>query len=612
MSRLELIGLDNTQETIVRLCRTAEQRLAPNPYGVCPVEMARNFLELCHTQSCGKCAPCRIGLKQLTILLDRVLDGDADMSDLNTIKNAAHTIASTADCAIGVEAAEMVIAGLKGFEEDYIGHIENGRCSNGRQIAVPCVQHCPAHVDVPGYVALVREGRVDDAVRLIRKDNPFPFVCGYVCEHPCEVVCRRGLVDAPINIRGLKKYAVDHAHDVPQPSCAPPTGKRIGVVGGGPSGLTAAYYLTLMGHEVTIYEKRKQLGGMLRYGIPDYRLPRERLDAEIQSILQLGINVVLNSEVGVAVAYDQLQEEYDAVYIAVGAHADKKLGIDGEDSNGVMSAVKILRGVGDGNKPDFTGKNVVIVGGGNVAMDATRSSIRFGAKKVTCVYRRRREDMTAMIEEIEGAISEGVEILPLHKPTSIESDADGSVAAIWVQPQIIGENGRDGRPRPSNATLPEKRIPTDVVIIAIGQEPESESLQAAGFKLDKWNSLQADKQTRMEGKEGVFSGGDCVTGPSTVINAIAAGKVAAANIDEYLGYKHEISSNVELPIPKLYDIVACGRDNMVDREADQRKKDFECVEIGMSPQEACYESSRCLRCDHFGYGAFRGGRETKW
>ena len=181
MSRLELIGLDNTQETIVRLCRTAEQRLAPNPYGVCPVEMARNFLELCHTQSCGKCAPCRIGLKQLTRLLDRVLDGNADADVLDIIRNAAETIAATADCAIGIEAARMVVAGLKGFEEDYVAHIENGRCSNGRQIAVPCVQHCPAPVVVPGYIALVREGRFDDAVRLIRKDNPFPFVCGYVC-----------------------------------------------------------------------------------------------------------------------------------------------------------------------------------------------------------------------------------------------------------------------------------------------------------------------------------------------------------------------------------------------------------------------------------------------
>lgn len=575
--------------------------------------MARNFLELCHTQSCGKCAPCRIGLKQLTLLLDRVLDGDANMNVLDTIKNAAETIAATADCAIGIEAARMVVAGLKGFEEDYVAHIKSGRCSNGRQIAVPCVQHCPAHVDVPGYIALVREGRVDDAVRLIRKDNPFPFVCGYVCEHPCEVVCRRGLVDSPINIRGIKKYAVDNSHEVPQPPCASSTGKKVCVVGAGPSGLTASYYLALMGHEVTVYEKREQLGGMLRYGIPDYRLPRKRLDAEIRSILQLGIKVKLNANVGVNITYKQLREEYDAVYVSLGSHADKKLGIEGENSNGVMSAVEILRAAGDGVKPDFTGKKVVVVGGGNVAMDATRSSIRFGAEKVTCVYRRRREDMTAMIEEIEGAISEGAEILSLHTPTRIESNASGAVVAVWVQPQIVGKSGKDGRPRPSNAKLPAKSLAADVVIVAIGQELESPALKNAGFKLDeRWNSLLANKQTKIEEMDGVFAGGDCVTGPSTVVNAIAAGKVAAANIDEYLGYRHEISANVEAPAPKLYDIVKCGRVNMVDREADQRKNDFECVEIGMSAEEVRYESSRCLRCDHFGYGAFRGGRIEKW
>lgn len=612
MSRLELDALSNTQKTIEQLCMIAEQRLAANPDGVCPVEMAHSFLVLCHAQSCGKCVPCRIGLGQLVNLLDKVLDGEAEMSALNVIEETAQTIVTTADCAIGVEAARMVLTGLTGFREDYVGHIETRRCLSARQIAVPCVHRCPANVDIPGYLALVREGRVADAVRLIRKDNPLPLVCGYVCERPCESACRRSFVDAPLNIRGIKKFAVDRAHEVPQPPCAPATGKKVCIIGSGPSGLTAAYYLALMGHDITIYEKLEQLGGMLRYGIPDYRLPRELLESEIRSILQLGIKVRPGVDVGVDVTYEQLQKEYDAVYISLGAHTDNKLHIEGEDADGVMSAVHLLRAVGDDNKPDFTGKRVVVVGGGNVAIDAVRSSIRFGAAKVSCVYRRRQEDMTALPEEIKGAIAEGAEILSLHAPVRIETDSSGSAIALWTQPQIIGMYGPDGRPRPLKASLPEKRRPADVVIVAVGQDIEREALEKEGVTLEKVGTIAADGQTKVLGMEGVFAGGDCVTKPATVIRAIAAGKVAAASIDEYLGYRHEISVDVELPVPQFYDINACGRVNILEREAGQRKNDYDCVEIGMSEQEARYESSRCLRCDHFGYGVFRGGRKEKW
>ena len=467
-------------------------------------------------------------------------------------------------------------------------------------------------MDIPGYIALVNEGRCADAVRLIRKDNPFPVACAYICEHPCEARCRRNMVDDAINIRGLKRYAVDYAGPVPQPQPAPATGKSVAIIGGGPGGLSAAYYLALMGHRVTVYEKQKQLGGMMRYGIPSYRLPRQLLEAEIASILSVGIQVRTGVDVGTDITFDQLKRRYDCLYISIGAHTDKKTGIEGEDSQSVISAVELLRRIGDEEMPDFTGQQVVVIGGGNVAMDVTRSAIRLGAAKVTCVYRRRQEDMTAQAEEVEGAIAEGAEILTLQAPLRIEADDQGRAAALWTQPQIIGEMDRQGRPRPGTASVEPRRIPADIIIVAIGQGIESHGFEQSGIQIQRGGTLLADSSTRLPDLEGVFAGGDCVTGPATVIRAIAAGKAAAANIDEYLGFHHEIEAEVKVPTPRVTDLGPRGRVNCRDREAAERRCDFRCIECGMTKEEAVQESSRCLRCDHFGYGIFKGGRVEKW
>ena len=430
---------DQAQAMVEQLYRNMERRIAASPPGLCPVDMALNFLNLCQAQTCGKCVPCRIGLAQLSNMIREVLEGEPQISILRRIENTAQVIVDTADCAIGIDAANLVLMGLKGFRDDYEEHILHHRCLGTLKNPVPCVALCPAGVDIPGYISLVSEGRCADAVRLIRKDNPFPIACAYICEHPCEARCRRNMVDDALNIRGLKRYAVDHAGDVPQPKKAPATGKSVAIVGGGPGGLSAAYYLALMGHKVTVYEKQSKLGGMMRYGIPSYRFPREKLDSEIDSILSLGIEVHTGVKVGQDVTFDQLKKEHDCVYISIGAHTDKKTGIKGEDSAGVMSAVELLRRIGDDEMPDFTGQNVAVIGGGNVAMDVTRSAIRLGAAKVTCVYRRRQEDMTAQQEEVEGAIAEGAEVLTLQAPLKIEADESGHVTALWTQPQIIDE-----------------------------------------------------------------------------------------------------------------------------------------------------------------------------
>ena len=612
MSRLSIETPGKAETVIAGLYRDMERRIAASPPGLCPVDMSLSFLQLCHAQTCGKCVPCRIGLGQLTTLLEQVLDSTATPETIDLIEKTARVIQDTADCAIGFEAANMVLLGIRGFREDYEEHILHGRCFCGLSHPVPCVSTCPAHVDIPGYVALVREGRYEDAVRLIRKDNPFPAVCAYVCEHPCEAQCRRRMVDDSVNICGLKRYAVDHSPDLSAPSRAADTGKRVAVIGGGPGGLTAAYYLSLMGHKVTVYEQRPKLGGMLRYGIPDYRLPQDVLDRDITHILSTGITVRTAVSIGQDVAIEEIQKDYDAVYIAIGAHQDKKTGIPGEDSRNVMSAVEMLKAIGDDVMPDFTGKQVVVIGGGNVAMDVTRSSIRLGADKVTCVYRRRQADMTALPDEITGALAEGAELMTLAAPVRIEADEDGVARALWVQPQIIGDVDGSGRPKPNKAALDQVRIPADIIVVAIGQGIEIQGFDQAGVPITRGGRLVAALSGQVNDMDNIFAGGDCVTGPATAIRAIAAGKVAAANIDEYLGYCHTIEAEVEIPAPHLSDFTPRGRVSTTEREAGARKMDFQCIECGMTLEEAQRESARCLRCDHFGYGVFKGGREEEW
>lgn len=611
MSRLSIETPGRAQNVLDGLHRDMERRIGASAYGLCPVDMSLNYLRLCHAQTCGKCVPCRIGLGQLEVLIEQVLDRTATMETINIIERTAKVIADSAGCAIGYEAAHMVLKGIRGFREDYEEHVQHGRCISVLSYPVPCVSACPAHVDVPGYVALVNEGRYEEAVKLIRKDNPFPSACAYVCEHPCEAHCRRAMVDDAINICGLKRFAVDHAKAKPAKILYEKTGKTVGIIGGGPGGLTAAYYLAQMGHQVTVYEQRPKLGGMLRYGIPDYRLPQEVLERDIEHILTTGINVITDVSIGRDVTMEDIQKSYDAVYISIGAHNDKKIGIEGEDAENVVSAVSLLRRIDEGNAPDFTGKRICVIGGGNVSMDATRTAKRLGAESVTCVYRRRVDDMTALAEEIEEAMAEDCQILPLQAPARIEKDAEGKVAALWTVPQIIGPYGKDGRPKPIPADVPEFRIACDYVIVAIGQAIDARPFEAIGIKTFK-GMIQAEDTSSVADVDNVFAGGDAVSGPATVIRAVAAGKVAAANIDAYLGFEHKIKTDVVVPPAHLTNAPPCGRVNLKSHCTPDCKGNFDLVVEGMSRKEADQESERCLRCDYFGFGSFRGGRTGEW
>lgn len=610
MSRLTIFTKNEAEKTVESLYKDLERRIQAAQPGLCPVDLAASFLHLCHAQSCGKCTPCRIGLGQLEALINRVLDGSADLSALKVLEDTAEAIYMSADCAIGSEAARMVLEGLRGFRDDYVEHIQHGRCRSMHSQPVPCVWQCPAHVDIPGYIALIHDRRYEDAVQLIRKDNPMPATCGLICEHPCEVRCRRTLVDDPINIRGLKRFAVEHERTIPAPGRMPATGKRVAVIGGGPSGLSCAYYLSIMGHEVTVFEQRQRLGGMLRYGIPAYRFPREILDREIEGLKLAGFETKTGVSIGRDLSIAALREQYDAMYVAIGAHTDRKIGIEGEDAKGVISAVEMLRAIGDDHYPDFSGMNIVVVGGGNVAMDVARSAIRCGAASVKVAYRRRKQDMTALPEEVEGAIADGVEIVELHAPVRIVKNAQNDCTGLVVKPQIPGEV-RAGRPSPKDSTKDDVILPADRVLVAIGQGIESGKFGEFGIPVQR-GRISAFDTSDIAGNEGIFAGGDCVTGPATVIRAIAAGKVAAANIDEFLGFHHEIRSEVVLPPIRFDDHKPLGRVNMVERPAEERKHDFRLMECPMTEEEALQESSRCLHCDHFGYGIFKGGRDTKW
>ena len=608
MARLHVMERSRAQAVMDSLHEALGKRLAVSSLAPCPVEFTAAYINMCATQSCGKCTPCRVGLRALKDLFDQVLENSADEHTLDLIERTARSIYLSADCAIGYEAGEMALTAIQGFRDDFEHHVKHHSCGFSQMSPVPCVSGCPAGVDIPGYISLVEAGRYTDAVKLIRKDNPLPLVCGLICEHPCEMYCRRGMVDDPMNIRGLKRFAIDHMDDYDiTDKKAEPTGKKVAIIGGGPAGLSAAYYLTLMGHACTIFEARHHLGGMLRYGIPNYRLPHEELQREIDWILRLGIEVKLDTYV---TDLTELRKTYDSVYIAIGAHQDNKLGLPGEDGDGVISAVELLRDMGDEKPRDFSGKVVAVIGGGNVAMDVARTSVRLGAERVIIVYRRRVADMTAQDEEIAGAKEEGCELLELNAPKEIVLDESGKVRGLVVERQIIGGLNR-GRFAPRKADAEPYTIDCDIVAVAIGQKIDSAPFEEQGVAC-KWGCIQTGSDQAVPGFDGVFSGGDCQTGPATVIRAINAGKVAAGNIDNYLGFNHVLEFPVELEPVKFKGKVSCARCEMCEREAADRIKDFDLVEFGLTDEEAHQEAARCLRCDHFGFGAFRGGRVFEW
>jgi len=461
--------------------------------------------------------------------------------------------------------------------------------------AFPCLQACPSGIDIPRYIRLIAWGRPGTALAVIREKVPFPGVLGRVCIHPCESICQRGkIAEHPLNIRMLKRFAADNGDDSwkNQSKLLPPSGKKVAIVGSGPAGLTAAYYMAKLGHKTSVYEALSEPGGMMRVGIPEYRLPRQVLQNEIDEIKNAGVEIKLNSAID---SIDSLfQQGYHAIFIGLGAHQGMNLGVEGEDCTGVIESAEFLQQANLGESIEI-GERVGVIGGGNVAIDAARMSLRFGAKKVTIFYRRTRNEMPASAEEIDAAIEEGVEIRYLCAPSKISRH--NNVLKLEAILMKLGEPDSSGRARPIPIIGSEFTIELDTIIAAIGQRPSVPD--AFQVELEKNNTIRVNHDMRTS-REGVFSGGDCVSGPASVIEAIAAGRKAAESMDVYLGGKGDISESLVSPVEAVTwlenELPAEQLATITHQPPAKSVKSFTEVEQGFDKDTSIKEANRCLQC----------------
>ncbi|MDI7278242.1 MAG: FAD-dependent oxidoreductase, partial [Anaerolineae bacterium] len=504
------------------------------------VDLARFFLRFTQEESCGKCLPCRLGTRAMLETLERICAGEGREGDIEYLQELGEEIRRSALCGLGQTAPNPVLTSIRYFRAEYEAHIRDRRCPAGAcqaLVRAPCQNACPAGMDVPGYVSLVGEGRFAEALATILDTNPFPSVCGRVCTHQCEARCRRAQLDQAVAIRQLKRFVGDHN---PEWRLPPPAsrdgGPKVGIVGAGPAGLSCAYFLARLGYRPTVFEKLPVAGGMLAVGIPEYRLPRSVLREEIERIAALGVEIRTNTPVGDGLTLRQLLEQgYQALFVAVGAHRSRALGIPGEELRGVVHATSFLRAVSlGGDLPPVAGSQVAVIGGGNAAVDAARTALRLGARQVTILYRRTRAEMPALREEIEAALAEGVAIEELAAPVALVGE-DEVVRAVECQRMSPGPFDSSGRRRPVPDEGARFLLPADLVIPAIGQQAEAAALFAdLGIETGADGMVSTDEEGRTS-VPGVYAGGDAVTGPATVIEAIAAGRRAAMAIDHFLG-----------------------------------------------------------------------------
>jgi len=571
----------------------------------CMVDVARFFMDFCQDESCGKCVPCRVGTKRMLDILTDICEGRGKEGDIELLEEMAAVIKDSALCGLGQTAPNPVLSTIRYFRHEYEAHIRDKRCPASVCSALfksPCQNTCPVGMDAPAYIALIRANRLADAYKVLLRTNPFPSVCGRVCDHQCQTKCRRGQLDEPIAIKFLKRYITDNAPRPTIESLPVSRKERIAVVGGGPAGLTAARDLARRGYSVTVFEELPHLGGMLRYGIPEYRLPRAVLEREIDDVRTLGVQFRTSTRVGKDIPFKDLRKEYDVLYLAVGAHQSQRLRIAGEDLKGVYGGVEFLRQINLGNGVEV-GSRVAVVGGGNSAIDAARSALRRGAQDVVILYRRLRQDMPAQAQEVAAAEEEGVRILFLVVPTEIIG-VKGKTVGVRCQRMRLGAFDASGRRRPEPIEGSEFVLDVDMVIAAVGQVPDV-SFLPKDISVTKGNTIEVNSggETRTP-VEGVFAGGDAVTGPATVIWAIAAGKKAAAAIDAsirerngeppYRGPEEEW-----IDIPQIIDEEAQEQPQarMPEMEKGERRGSFGEVELGYPEEEALKESMRCLRCD---------------
>ncbi len=583
------------------------------------VDLCRAYMEAVHQHSCGKCVPCRRGTGIMAQALTRICRGEGKTADLATLKTLAETVSQTAKCDIGQSGPLPLLDALAHFKEEFSRAVSTGTSpdtGNGYRSmkTAPCIDACPIHLDIPTYVERIKEGKFQESLDIIRERLPLPGILGRVCVRPCEEHCRRANLDKPISIKYLKRFVSDHELALkknPDYQIEPSqkTGK-VAIVGAGPAGITCAYHLARRGHQVTVYERLGEPGGMSAMGIPDYRLPRPILRREVAQVQQMGVEIRYNTKIGQDVLLADLVDQCDAVFIGVGAQGSSSMRVKGEDDGykGFIPGVQYLLDINEGRDPYPDGKRVVVIGGGNVAIDCVRCSFRIGKEDVNLVYRRTRNEMPADEVEIVDAEEEDVQFHFLTTPVRIIEE-NGVVTGLECIRMELGEPDKSGRRRPVPVKGSEFIFDCDTVVPAIGQRTDMSLLDGVdGIDTTPWGTLVVDEVTKQSTHEKIFSAGDCETGPGALITACAGGKRAAESIDCLINGKPlspgknehfdqifkkvpVYDPNEEMPMPGGQD-----RKELEMLPPDTRKYSFAEVEKGFPNRDAIAEARRCLRC----------------
>jgi NADH-quinone oxidoreductase subunit F len=575
----------------------------------CMVDVARYFIEVTYAESCGKCTPCREGLAQALSLLNKITRGDANMDDLDTLERLSYVIRDSALCGLGQTSSNPVLSTLRYFRDDYEKHIIQKRCKAGvceNLFMALCENSCPLHMNIPGYLQLLKEGRLEEAFELTLRDNPLPGTVGRICYFHCQMRCRREMVDDPVSQGEIHRYLADTMYKMGKEKEIyqrlikekfSPTGKKIAIIGAGPAGLTAAYYLVRLGHSVTIYDNHAKAGGILQYGIPAYRLPKDGLNKELELFKKLGVKFVFNTRIGKELSFKNLQKQNDVVFISIGAQKEIEVDIPGRHLDGVLEGYEFLEDFAIGKKLHI-GKKVTVVGAGNVAIDAARSCLRLGAE-VTIVYRRDRDEMPANDHEIKDAIDEGIKFMFLAAPYRILGDAKGKVIGLEIRKMRFDGFDSSGRKKPIE-TGESAIVECSNVILSLGEKVEFEPAKDIGLELRKNGAIKVSQPSYRTNLSKVYAGGDAVTGPATVSEAMGIARQAAEAIDfdlmkekrfhllfRHFKYKDEI-------------VVEPEGGKKVDPKklpVKERISSFQEVLSGYTGEEALHEATRCLRCD---------------
>jgi NADH-quinone oxidoreductase subunit F len=575
----------------------------------CMVDVSKFFVQFTNDESCGKCSVCRDGSDALLEVLTRISEGEGREGDIEFLEELGSAIKDASMCGLGQTLPNPVLSTLRYFREEFEAHVKYKRCPAvvcRGIISSPCQYLCPLDTDVPAYLAMTAQGRYKEALGIIRKTNPLPIICGRVCMAHCETRCRAAETGKPISVKEIKRFLSDWELGTGELPAVEPFkkqhGEKVAIIGSGPAGLTAGYFLARMGYEVTVFEALPVAGGMLAVGIPEYRLPRKLLQLEIDAIARSGVTIRTNSPVKDLDAL--LADGYQAVLIAVGAHKNRTLGIPGEDAGGVVDPISFLRRVNLKEPVLPLGDRVGVVGGGNTAIDAARTALRLGSKDVRILYRRTRMEMPAAESEVEAALEEGVKIEFLVAPTRVISE-DGKLKAVELTRMCLGEPDMTGRRRPIPIKYSEFTIELDALIPAISQDPE------LGFIVDgsgvdtARGTVGVDAETFITAKRGVFACGDAVTGAGDVTTAMSTAKIAATFVHKYLRgeeltreYRPTRPSVIVEPVevPEA-EAAEAARPEMPRLSAKQRRHTFAEVELGLAEEAAVREARRCLRCD---------------